>query len=469
MATHVIDIPDDHTDDQSHCTEESMAKIIPTSIKVETPKQTKKKSKPTNTSKLQGYDNLYMRTTTPECNFSVSSYTWVEGDMQPSTALALLERLRDSHPKFRQRCIPGTLWKLGRWADLEPIVETVVDDAGESKEIERDWTVKDNLQPFNMDYPLWRAILIRGVSGNRSIFGFGGHHSITDGQGFIIALSSMMDGLEVSDEEIRQAQDRIKAARGNIFTAFWNFLLGIWQLILVTIHGRTFKRKGFMYDGPQVSEKRISWSKPIPMDDIKIVRAAHPGATLNDVMLACMERSFAARHGRDNALSIIIPKGLRLPGDNRIENLASLEYLKLPLLPSSTTPDAAINIFNAFFMSMGVRLMSSVAPGLYSISGMTHVINNAHGVVTNVPEEKHRCLDFVALPPSLSLGLTSMGISSYNGNVWYNAITDDSPAYPNQARHVVDGVYAAFQVMLSDARKQLAEQLAEQQMQEKQA
>ena len=51
-----------------------------------------------------------------------------------------------------------------------------------------------------------------------------------------------------------------------------------------------------------------------------------------------------------------------------------------------------------------------------------------------------------------------MGVSSYNGRVWYNVITDEAPMYPNQSRIVADGVYAEFQTMLAAARKQLSEQ-----------
>ena len=92
-----------------------------------------------------------------------------------------------------------------------------------------------------------------------------------------------------------------------------------------------------------------------------------------------------------------------------------------------------------------------------------------HGVLTNVPgpatevyftidEKKYRITSFLVYPPAVCEGFTCMGISSYNGQVRFSALTDDTIAYPDQARKISDGFYAAFGKMLADAHETLKQQ-----------
>jgi hypothetical protein len=105
---------------------------------------------------------------------------------------------------------------------------------------------------------------------------------------------------------------------------------------------------------------------------------------------------------------------------------------------------------------------------------MNHYMKKNHGVLTNIPgpatevyftigEEKYRILSCVIYPPALCEGSTGMGISSYNGQVRFGALADDTMAYPDQARKLSDGVYASFEKMLADARETLKQQQQQQQ------
>ena len=133
--------------------------------------------------------------------------------------------------------------------------------------------------------------------------------------------------------------------------------------------------------------------------DIGVIRRAYPGVTLNDVMVACIERSCTAYmdeldreaaeglvdpaimkeriHTRAKLLNMCIPKGLRPPNDSRFENLASVDFLFLPLLPKDApTSDTLANANKhmdhvklsklALLVRNAPAIMAKISPGFYS-------------------------------------------------------------------------------------------------------
>jgi hypothetical protein len=102
---------------------------------------------------------------------------------------------------------------------------------------------------------------------------------------------------------------------------------------------------------------------------------------------------------------------------------------------------------------------------LYSFKNAT---KQMHGIITNVPgptkelylgtgEKRYRCIGYVSYPPVFPAGCAAMTVTSYNNTVRFNALTREGKAYPKQAHILVNGVQAAFEVMLADSRKILAE------------
>ena len=96
-------------------------------------------------------------------------------------------------------------------------------------------------------------------------------------------------------------------------------------------------------------------------------------------------------------------------------------------------------------------------------------MKKSHGALSNVPgpatemyftvdEKKYRILSWIGYPPAFYEGATSMCIVSYNGQVRFSALTDDTIAYPDQARNISDGFYASFEKMLADAHETLKQQ-----------
>ncbi|RKP05160.1 hypothetical protein THASP1DRAFT_26297, partial [Thamnocephalis sphaerospora] len=264
----------------------------------------------------------------------------------------------------------------------------------------------------------------------------------------------------------------------------------------------------FRYNHPQPVQKRAAWSEPMDMEDIKTIRAAYPGVTLNDVMVACLERAHSAYldslapeeiseedlanladpdyegpaiilpEQRDSKLNIIIPKSLRYPGDMRFENVVTVEFLMLDNTSGEQSTEKSIaaahksmmHVKKSLFGWMAVvmaRTFCTHIPGFLSKAFFTYCTDKAHGILTNVPgptealyfgnknTEQHRVISFIVFPPVATEGSTAFGVCSYNGQVRFAAMADASYEFPNQARTLADNFSAVYKRMLADAHEEL--------------
>ncbi|KAI9598128.1 hypothetical protein BDF19DRAFT_433582 [Syncephalis fuscata] len=468
---------------------------------------------------LSYVDNVFIQLENPERNCGVSSIISVEGDVQPDTMLALLERLCKEQPKFRMRYT----------------ITNLVGHNEKSKSLACSWTAKDNFfvtqlnanyasssidpigdeanehqliedklsrfiaEPFNANLPLWRLLLIRNVSNNRSIIGLVAHHCMADGQGFAHALISLMSNgnSQTASPTLKQSSATLSTLNtepllqenkesypidywtqctaaivhfsaiiysqlSHALLLFGYFLLELWYSTIMLLRQICFSRHSFRYYQAEMRPKRVAWSKAISMDNIKLIRTANPGATLNDIILAYLldqntDDQVVRNHYRDTLLNLIIPIGFRAPNDNRFENLASNAHKHM-----SRVKLTKIALGLKLLASVLTKLRISYLPSAY----IGKAVLNRHGILTNIPgpttplyigdkNEQHKVISYALYPPAIGNGAVSMGISSYNGNVVFSALADDAPEYPDQARQLVDGVYKAFEIMLADSRSLL--------------
>jgi hypothetical protein len=71
-----------------------------------------------------------------------------------------------------------------------------------------------------------------------------------------------------------------------------HLLLVLWYSFMVLVRVAFFSHRSFRTHYSRADKKRIAWTEAMTMSDIETIRAAYSKFTLNDVMLACMERSF---------------------------------------------------------------------------------------------------------------------------------------------------------------------------------
>ncbi|KAI9593114.1 hypothetical protein BDF19DRAFT_449532 [Syncephalis fuscata] len=437
-------------------------------------------------------------------------------------------------------------WSVQDQLDLAEFNSAAITPGMTMEEYEEKW-IEDRFSEhagtvFDTRLPLWRMLLMRGLPNKRSVIAMVAHHCMADGQGFAHVMSKIMS--PVDDESIDQKvsqpttaptsssmpsettnekpKNQAKLLKKNsnymdtpnafilaaytqleyFLAVFMHILLVIWYSALSMTRMAFYNRHSFRCTEPQRQEKRAAWSKAMSINDIKVVRKAYPGTTLNDVMVACLERSFTAymdsidqdaisgqidpeilkkrNHTRDQVITLTVPKGLRGANDTRFENLAGIEYLLLPLLPQSAPTSTALSHATkhmnrvkmaqlAPFMRSTASILSALSPGFLSSPVINTYMDKLHGILTNVPgspkqlyftngDKRHRILSSIMYPPALFAGSTGIAICSYNGDVTLGAVTDDMPEYPDQARKIVNGMHAAFEKMLEDAYEKLQQQ-----------
>ena len=164
-----------------------------------------------------------------------------------------------------------------------------------------------------------------------------------------------------------------------VLVALGYLLLGLWYTILMAIGQLRHYRRSFCHHQDYIIAKHIALSKAISMEDIKVVRKANPDTTLNDIIVACVERSFTAyldlldrnteegatrNHLRDSALNLIIPIGFRAPSDDRFENIASVDSLLLPYLPSDVPTAMVIQNARKHMMRLKLRKLALMLRGI---------------------------------------------------------------------------------------------------------
>lgn len=218
--------------------------------------------------------------------------------------------------------------------------------------------------------------------------------------------------------------------------------------------------------------KRVAWSQPLALADVKAVRRAL-GGTVNDVLLTAvaggLRRYLQSRSQPVDGLNVraIVPVNIRKPTTElELGNRFSLVFLSLPVdvadpaqrlgelrrrmdgLKGSYEAPAAWGILNA--MGMSPKPIQDVAVDLFGTKG-TAVMTNVMGpglklYLTGAPLE---ALMFW-VPQSGRLGL-GVSILSYNNQVWLGAMTDQGLIPDPEA--ILAGFHAEYNALLDLARE----------------
>jgi diacylglycerol O-acyltransferase len=234
------------------------------------------------------------------------------------------------------------------------------------------------------------------------------------------------------------------------------------------------------YKGPLDVPKRVAWSAPIPLQDVKAA-GKELGGTLNDLLLAAtsgaLRRYLEGRGDPVDGLNFraVVPVNLRKPGtEHELGNKFGLVFLSLPVgiadpierlgelkrrmdaLKDSLEAPVAFGILNT--IGMAPEVIQDVVVSIFGLKG-TAVMTNVIG-----PKE----LIYLAGAPLESLmfwvpqsGHLGMGVSimSYNSQVQLGVMTDAGLVPDPEA--IVAGFEAEFRELLEMADEARRTQRAE--------
>ncbi|KAI8968200.1 hypothetical protein BDF20DRAFT_166554 [Mycotypha africana] len=471
---------------------------------------------------LSGMDNLFRMIEHPRRRMTVTSLWTFKSAIDKDAMREAIQTLCEQYPRFR--LVPQTR-KIS-------IIPSLIQPAKWAQPTYKDWMPMDNVtehhlehpttealqqlcsslvsEPFDPTKPLWEIHAISGLANNAYGIFWKAHHCIADGEGFIrglLSTTSMNSSLEeikkqsvlTHRKKVEKHKDLKKTQSSQLTYSFKKgpsvmlaYLIMQLQIVyfwcMVLLHDAycfflcllptlNWVRHDFRYPEEQSSQKEMAWSEDVSIADIRTVRQAFAGSTLNDVMLAVIARCIKHYleqdiHSRkDDYATLLIPLSLRKPMDWSTRNVVSghfgffsIQDLATPQLlqqvkqemwavKSSSMP----RLFNAFYNAIVGHL--NLPQWIWD-----HYTGLFHGVFTNVPGPtvpiqfaNQDIQEYYAFPPQTGKGSVGMGLLSYCGKVRLGAIADKADKYyPHLAKGICERFTKEFEVILEEAKLELS-------------
>jgi len=363
-------------------------------------------------------------------------------------ARADLERLLRErllvHPRFRQLIAPRGPLRAPRW-ELDPAFDLghhlhavrLPEPAGE-REL-RAFVGARAGEPLDPAHPLWEMHLVERAGAGAAVV-VRIHHAVADGLALVGVLLGLVDeGAVPAPEDVGVDVPPTPRALGARLAAAGAGLRALGKDLLLPGDPPS------PFRGALGGEKRVAWSAPIPLADVREVGRAL-GATVNDVVVGALAGAMRAyeidarrrRPGRD--LHALVPVNVRAPrGDDGLGNHFGLVFVALPLrepeplervrqvgrrmarIKLSAEPSVALEVLGA----MGV--LGSTAER----AGIDLFTRKASVLVTNVPGPPlavhlagRRLASVLVWAPTAGHIATSATIISYAGSIRLGVATD---------------------------------------------
>jgi WS/DGAT/MGAT family acyltransferase len=413
--------------------------------------------------RMSNADAAWLHMDRPTNLMVVNGLMWLDGPLDVERMKAVVrERLVERFPRFRQRIdehrfgvgVPS--WKDAPDFDLDLHVHRLAlpapGDAAALQELVADLMVR----PLDRSRPLWDMYVIEGYGEGTAIVSRM-HHCIADG----IALTRVLLSLTDEQPDAGVAAERSNGNRHSRLGAVAHLAdATLHQGFSVAAHPRaelpglvsqavtdvrtlgklllTGNDPKTVFKGELGVKRRVAWTEPIPLDDVKTIGHA-TGTTVNDVLLAAvsgaLHRYLAARGDDADEIRAMVPFNLRpldQPLPRELGNRFGLVYLSLPV--GEATPAqrlAGVHERMERIKQTPEGLLSYMILGLIGTTPVQlerRLIDifapKTTAVMTNVPGPRHPIyfagtrvggvLGWVPASGSIGMGVC---IFSYDGNV----------------------------------------------------
>jgi WS/DGAT/MGAT family acyltransferase len=430
------------------------------------------------TERLSSIDAACLHLEEPGCLLTITALLWADVPWDVERLKGLLrERLVARYPRFRQRVVAGGGLLSGeRWQDVpdfrleEHLRRVVLPPPGGQAALEA--LVSESLSlPLDRTKPLWELVLVEGVGPGSALL-VRVHHAIADGISLARVLLSLTDEDTgrasreepegAGGEELlplvrlwRGAQsvvDSTKAAwrrgRGLVAEPFQLMDLAIQGAKGASVLSRLLSlpvEPPSPFRGEVGVEKRVAWSQPVPVAELRELGHA-TGSTVNDVVLAAatgaLRRQVLERGMPPEDLRAAVPVNLRPvsePLPRELGNQFGLVLLDLPV--GVEAPLQRLGVLKRRMDALKRSPEAGVFFGLLSAVGyappaLQRRVAEVAGaaatlVMTNVPGPKRPVflagtplagvMFWVPLPVRLGLGLS---LFSYAGQVRLSVSAD---------------------------------------------
>jgi hypothetical protein len=258
----------------------------------------------------------------------------------------LMQRRLLHFDRFRQRVVDAASWpSLPAWEDVDVDLDVHVQDAvlpapGDEKALRR---LVDKLasEPLVPGRPLWQAHVVGSVgTGGALVLRY--HHCIGDGGAMMAVAARLFDKPRKAGPQ-RLPRGAPAAAGGGLLVQSLRLAV---EAGAVAADLLKWPDPPSPVKGPCGAGKRVAWSAPVLLKDVKAIGATC-GAKVNDVLVAAIAgalRSYLRRRGvevESAGMRAMVPVDLRTPERvGQLGNEFGLMILDLPV--SEATPAARL-------------------------------------------------------------------------------------------------------------------------------
>lgn len=407
---------------------------------------------------------------------------------------------RVSHPR-----LPGgtPYWEVDPNFDLRAHIRRVaLPEPGDQNALQE--LVSDLMStPLDPSKPLWQMHIVENFEGGSAIINRI-HHCIADGMALMYVLFSLTDMTpdapwpeEATAVIKKQKQESSNAGGGPIGSLFkqgvsiarttrsvtGKLVQESWTTVNHPSRATGFAQTGAEYSkaaarlalysvdpatpfkGKLGVSKKGAWSRPLPLKDVKRIKAA-TSTTVNDVLVAAMSgavRRYMLEKGVDPVdFRAVIPVNMRKPEEmEQMGNKFGLVFLSLPIsfadpierlaevnkrmtaLKNSAEAGVALGILNA--MGLSPSEIQSIILKTFAMKATT-VLTNVPGPPVPLFLAGSEIEDIMFWVPQS--GRLGMGISifSYAGKVYMGVATDNGLV--SDPDRIVDHFYTEFDLLL---------------------
>lgn len=456
---------------------------------------------------LSAVDHAWLRMDDPTNLMIINGVLVLDERIEMPTLRALLERRLLPIRRFHQRVVMrggSPYWEEAPGFDLDAhLFETELPAPGGDGEL-RELVSGLMSKPFDLERPLWGFHLIHGYKGG-SVVMARLHHCIGDGMALLLVLLSLTDadrgapgvpeepdedglgnpfldlllnpprGIDAAKrlaEQIMPDGIRLLEQSAAAFQSMGRLVTGAAS---TSAFARLLARPAdpkTLFKGPLQVPKRVAWSEPIAVEDVKEVGKAL-GGTINDVLLSAMTgglRRYLDRHGQ-NAKGLnfraALPVNLRpLEKMAQLGNQFGLIFLSLPVgarnsverLQELHRRALALKRSAEPIVVYAILRMLGIVPLAVQKMVVKIFAAKTTAVMTNVPGPREVLSlagkpiqeIFFWVPQSGRVGL-GISIFSYAGHVRLG-VGSDAGLVPDP-EVIVEGFHEEFEELRSEARR----------------
>lgn len=308
--------------------------------------------------RLAGEDSAWLHADTPDNRMVVVALLELDRRVPRAELERVLSDRLLRHERFRARVAESAL-RVGRgsWTPLPHVdlaahvLHETLADAGEPTLRRRVGELAS--LPLPRDRPLWSLHLLDRPGAGTALL-FRAHHAIGDGFALQAVLLSLCDDPEPGAfraplpstrafEEVRAALTRPWHVRAAARTSA-RCLRSLAHLMA------TPRDPPGILKGPLDTPKRVAWTRPLRLEEVR-ADAARMGGKVNDRVLAAVARALRAwlrAHGEPapREIKALIPVNLRSPASalSRLGNYFGMVLLSIPVAGTATVERTVLDV-----------------------------------------------------------------------------------------------------------------------------